>query len=84
MLTLVVLAAAGWALLSLFGMTIGRRTNPGGPLGQTLAEALARTLGYQAYIAVVFWGLFGWRLWKAPPVATLMREVSGGVAVILA
>ncbi|HTT76259.1 MAG TPA: DNA translocase FtsK 4TM domain-containing protein [Candidatus Binataceae bacterium] len=84
MLTLAIAAASGWALLSLLALSLGRPANPGGPLGKSLAEALTRTFGYQAYAAVVLVGLFGWRLWKAPTGVALAREVSGGAALILA
>ena len=84
MLTLAILAITGWALLSLIAFSLGRFANPGGPLGKAFAEALTRAFGYQAYIVVVMGGVIGWRLWRMPPIASLVREVIGGAAVILA
>jgi DNA segregation ATPase FtsK/SpoIIIE, S-DNA-T family len=84
MLTLAVIAATGWTLLSLIALSLGRAGNPGGPVGEAFAEALTRAFGYQAYIAIIMAGLFGWRLWKSPPIGGLVREVSGSAAVILA
>lgn len=84
MLTLAVIAATGWALLSLIALSLGRAANPGGPVGEAFAEALTRAFGYQAYVAIIMAGLFGWRLWKSPPIGALLREVGGGAAVILA
>ena len=84
MLTLAVLAATGWALLSLIALSLGRAENPGGPLGEAFARELTRVFGYQAYIAVMMTGLFGWRLWKSPSIGALVREAAGGTAVIVA
>jgi len=84
MLTLAAIAATAWALLSLIALSLGRAGNPGGPLGEALAGALTRALGDQAYVAVIMAGLFGWRLWKSPPIGALVCEVGGGAAVILA
>ena len=84
MLTLAILAIAGWALLSLVARSAGRLTNPGGPLGEALADALVMALGYQAYVAVILLGTLGWRLWKSPPLVSLAREAVGGAAMVVA
>ena len=84
MLTLAILALAGWALLSLVARSAGRLANPGGPLGEAVANALVMALGSQAYIAVIMVGMWGWRLWKAPPLVSLAREAAGGAAMVVA
>jgi S-DNA-T family DNA segregation ATPase FtsK/SpoIIIE len=84
MLTLAVIASTGWTLLSLIALSLGRAGNPGGPVGEALARTLTRAFGYPAYVLVLMAGLFGWRLWKSPPIGALVREASGGAAILLA
>ncbi|MGA2410555.1 MAG: DNA translocase FtsK 4TM domain-containing protein [Candidatus Binataceae bacterium] len=84
MASLAVVAAAGWMLLSLVCLSLGRSPNPGGPLGDAAARILTGALGYQAYLATILVALLGWRLWNPSRSAGISRAAIGGAIVILA
>jgi len=70
--------------VSLACFDAGRTPNVCGPVGQALAEALSGALGYQSYAALALLGALAMRIWKRLPLATLAREATGGVILLLA
>jgi DNA segregation ATPase FtsK/SpoIIIE, S-DNA-T family len=80
--SLAVLATAAWAILSLVSLSLAWRPNLGGPLGEVLAQNLARWFGYQAALVVILAAILGWRTWAAAGWIALMREAVGAAMVL--
>src|SRR5579885_3083020 len=81
---LALLSLIVFSAVSLACFDAGRTPNVCGPVGQALAEALSGALGYQSYAALALLGALAMRIWKRLPLATLAREATGGVILLLA
>ncbi|HSR58384.1 MAG TPA: DNA translocase FtsK [Candidatus Binataceae bacterium] len=81
---LAMLALSAFAVVSLASLHLGRHPNLCGPVGETLAKALAGLLGFDAYVLVVLTLMLAVRVWLGPGWKTLAREIGAGAIVLAA
>ena len=81
---LALLAFAAFGTVSLVSVNIGRNPNLGGPVGQAIAATLGGLAGYQSYTAMILVAWLAQRVWTGVGIATILREIGGGVLLILA
>ncbi len=81
---LALLAFAAFGTVSLLSVDIGRSPNLGGPVGAAIAAALDNIVGYQAYTAMILVAWLAHRVWTGKSLATIAREIAGGIMLIAA
>ena len=78
------IAFAAFGAVSLISVDIGRSPNLGGPVGAAIAAALGGLIGYQSYTAAILVAWLAQRVWTGAALATIAREIGGGILLILA
>jgi len=81
---LAMLAFAAFGTVSLVSVDIGRVPNLGGPVGAAIAATLGGLVGYQSYTAMILVAWLAQRVWTGAGIVTIVREIGGGVILILA
>jgi S-DNA-T family DNA segregation ATPase FtsK/SpoIIIE len=81
---LALLAFAAFGTVSLVSVDIGRIPNLGGPVGAEIAATLGGLIGYQSYTAMILVAWLAQRVWTGARIVTIVREIGGGVILILA
>jgi len=81
---LALLAFAAFGTVSLVSVDIARTPNLGGPVGAAFAAILGGLIGYQAYTAMILVAWLAQRVWTGAGIVTIVREIGGGVILILA
>jgi S-DNA-T family DNA segregation ATPase FtsK/SpoIIIE len=81
---LALIAFAAFGTVSLLSVDIGRSPNLGGPVGAAIAAALDNIVGYQAYTAMILVAWLAHRVWTGKSLATIAREIAGGMMLIAA
>jgi S-DNA-T family DNA segregation ATPase FtsK/SpoIIIE len=81
---LALLAVAAFGAVSLVSVDIGRSPNLGGPVGAAIAATLGALIGYQSYTAMLLVAWLAQRVWTGARIVTIVREIAGGVILILA
>jgi len=81
---LALVAFAAFGTVSLLSVDIGTSPNLGGPVGAAIADALNAIIGYQAYTAMILVAWLAHRVWTGKPLATIAREIAGGIILIAA
>jgi S-DNA-T family DNA segregation ATPase FtsK/SpoIIIE len=81
---LALLAFAAFGTVSLVSVDIGRIPNLGGPVGAAIAATLGGLIGYQSYTAMILVAWLAQRVWTGARIVTIVREIGGGVILILA
>jgi S-DNA-T family DNA segregation ATPase FtsK/SpoIIIE len=84
LVALALLAFAAFGAVSLVSVDIGRSPNLGGPVGAAIAAGLGGVIGYQSYIAMILVAWLAQRVWTGAALATIAREIGGGILLILA
>ncbi len=81
---LALLAFAAFGAVSLVSVDLGRSPNLGGPVGAAIAATLGALIGYQSYTAMLLVAWLAQRVWTGARIVTIVREIAGGVILILA
>jgi S-DNA-T family DNA segregation ATPase FtsK/SpoIIIE len=81
---LAMLACAAFGAVSLASVDIARSPNLGGPVGAAIAAVLGGLVGYQSYTAMILLAWLAGRVWTGAGFVTIVREIAGGVILILA
>jgi S-DNA-T family DNA segregation ATPase FtsK/SpoIIIE len=81
---LALLALAAFGAVSLVSVDLGRTPNLGGPVGAAIAATLGGLVGYQSYTAMLLVAWLAQRVWTGATIATIAREIAGGLLLILA
>jgi S-DNA-T family DNA segregation ATPase FtsK/SpoIIIE len=84
LVALALLAFAAFGAVSLVSVDISRSPNLGGPVGAAIAAALGGVIGYQSYLAMFLVAWLAQRVWTGAALATIAREIGGGILLILA